>query len=142
MSLLARTARLWAQLRTFLICSSMVVARGTEEPKMTKRSSSLSLRPSAKASYMPEMMTCSISEPDQFLVICASCGTLKSPKSLPRLLRWMRKISSRSLRVGRSMKKIWSKRPRRRSSAGSRSMRLAVAAMKISEVCSCIQVRK
>src|ERR1017187_5619266 len=55
---------------------------------------------------------------------------------------WMRKMSARSLSVGKSTKKISSKRPFRRSSGGSPSIRLTVAMTKQGLVFSCIQERK
>src|SRR5207244_3595981 len=66
----------------------------------------------------------------------------KAWRSAPRLRRWTLKISPRSSSEGMSRKKIWSKRPLRMTSAGSRSMRFAVAATNTGAVFSCLQVRK
>ena len=54
----------------------------------------------------------------------------------------MRKISARAAGVGRSTKKISSKRPLRSSSGGSAAMSLAVATRNTRARCSAIQVRK
>src|SRR4028118_197013 len=53
----------------------------------------------------------------------------------------MLKICWRSSGVGKSTKKISSKRPLRRNSPGRRSTRFAVAITNTGEVFSCIQVR-
>ena len=114
------------------------------------KSLTFNARFSKNASHNAEITTCSISEPIKPSVILASVEisfasfgltTAQTSASLRRLFRWTLKISLRSLSVGKSTKKISSKRPFLNSSGGSLSILLAVAMTKTGAVFSCIQVR-
>ncbi len=88
------------------------------------------------------MMACSISAPLKPSEASAISATSNLAGSRLRFFRWMPTIWVRASRLGRSMKKISSKRPLRSSSGGRASMSLAVAMRKTGAVCSCIQVRR
>ena len=91
---------------------------------------------------MAAINACSISAPEKPSATLASCSRSKRVISRLRFKRWILKISLRSSAVGRSTKKISSKRPFLKNSPGKRSTRLAVAITNTGEVFSCIQVRK
>src|SRR6267143_2457532 len=85
---------------------------------------------------------CSISAPVNPSDFSAILSRSNCEGSRPRRLTWMAPISLRSGRVGKSTKKISSKRPLRIISGGSSSTLLAVAITNTGLVFSCSQVMK
>jgi hypothetical protein len=95
-------------------------ARGTVAPASATSMSVSSGRPSWTAWREAAITTCSISAPVKPSVAAATLAASKAAGSWRRRRRWMRTMSSRSARAGRSTKTISSKRPLRRSSGEGR----------------------
>src|SRR5262245_7771819 len=105
-------------------------------------SSLVTSREAANAAWRAATTACSSSAPVRRSAAPASSSSRKCSGRRWCLRRWMARISARSRWLGRSTKKSSSKRPRRRSSGGSRLTSLAVATTKTGERFSASQVRK